>query len=75
MIRLGVHDEYNSNELSTQILSVLSEGGTEVEMRRVEFVGPQIGGELVEDGGLAVLYTLIGILIYVALRFEYRFFV
>ncbi len=73
MIRLGVHDEYNSNELSTQILSVLSEGGTEVEMRRVEFVGPQIGGELVEDGGLAVLYTLIGILIYVALRFEYRF--
>lgn len=73
MIRLGVHDEYNSNELSTQILSVLSEGGTEVEMRRVEFVGPQIGGELVEDGGLAVLYTLIGILIYVAFRFEYRF--
>lgn len=43
-----------------------------VNMRRVEFVGPQVGGELIEQGGLAILYTLIGILVYVALRFEYR---
>ena len=43
------------------------------ELRRVEFVGPQVGDELTEDGGLAMLYVLIGILIYVALRFEYRF--
>ena len=42
-------------------------------MRRVEFVGPQVGEELRDDGGLAVLYALFGILIYVALRFEYRF--
>jgi preprotein translocase subunit SecF len=42
-------------------------------MRRIEFVGPQVGNELIEDGGLAVLYTLIGILMYVAFRFEYRF--
>ena len=44
-----------------------------VQVRRVEFVGPQVGEELTEDGGLAMLYALIGILIYVAFRFEYRF--
>jgi len=44
-----------------------------VELRRVEFVGPQVGDELTEDGGLAMLYAILGILIYVALRFEYRF--
>ena len=44
-----------------------------VELRRVEFVGPQVGEELREQGGLAVLFALIGILIYVALRFEWRF--
>ena len=44
-----------------------------MELRRVEFVGPPGGDELTEKGGLAVLYSLIGILIYVALRFEWRF--
>ena len=44
-----------------------------VQMRRVEFVGPQVGKELTEDGGLAMIYALIGILIYVAWRFEWRF--
>jgi preprotein translocase subunit SecF len=43
------------------------------ELRRVEFVGPQVGDELTEDGALSVIYALIGILIYVALRFEFRF--
>ena len=42
-------------------------------MRRVEFVGPQVGDELKEQGGLAMLYALIGILIYVTFRFEWRF--
>jgi len=42
-------------------------------MRRVEFVGPQVGEELTEAGGLAMLYALIGILVYVAWRFEWRF--
>jgi preprotein translocase subunit SecF len=45
----------------------------QVQMRRVEFVGPQVGDELTEKGGLAMLYALIGILIYVAFRFEWRF--
>lgn len=44
-----------------------------VQMRRVEFVGPQVGEELTEDGGLAMIYALIGILMYVAWRFEWRF--
>ena len=44
-----------------------------VQMRRVEFVGPQIGDELANQGGLAMLYALLGILIYVTFRFEWRF--
>jgi preprotein translocase subunit SecF len=44
-----------------------------VQVQRVEFVGPQVGAELAEKGGLALLYTLIGILIYVMFRFEWRF--
>lgn len=48
-------------------------GDCTVQMRRVEFVGPQVGGELTEKGGLAMLYALIGILGYVAWRFEWRF--
>ena len=48
-------------------------GDCTVQMRRVEFVGPQVGGELTEKGGLAMLYALIGILAYVAWRFEWRF--
>jgi preprotein translocase subunit SecF len=44
-----------------------------IDVRRVDFVGPQVGEELTEDGGLAVLYALIAVLIYVSIRFEYRF--
>jgi preprotein translocase subunit SecF len=60
--------------LSEAVLRALSEAAaTDVELRRVEFVGPKVGEELREDGGLAMLIALIGILIYVGLRFEYRF--
>lgn len=44
-----------------------------VQMRRVEFVGPQVGGELMEKGLLALFFAMIGVLIYVAVRFEWRF--
>ncbi len=50
-----------------------STGDCFVQMRRVEFVGPKVGQELTEQGGLALIYALIGILIYVAWRFEWRF--
>lgn len=72
IIRLGQHAESKDNPLSTQILKILQTDGEALEMRRVEYVGPQVGNELIEKGILAVIYTLIGILIYVALRFEYR---
>lgn len=66
-------EETSSAKLSDQLFAALNQaaGGT-ADLRRVEFVGPQVGKELTEGGGLAVLYSLIGILIYVALRFEYR---
>ena len=72
LIRLPSTDNANAAELSNQVLEALKPTG-ELSMRRVEFVGPQVGEELRDDGGLAVLYALFGILIYVALRFEYRF--
>jgi preprotein translocase subunit SecF len=74
MIRLPPVEDQTSAELSQRVFRALSQAaGGKVELRRVEFVGPQVGQELAEDGGLAVLYALIGILIYVWLRFEWRF--
>jgi preprotein translocase subunit SecF len=76
LIRLPPLDEADKGaaaKVSDGVFKALSDAeGGGVELRRVEFVGPQVGEELSEDGGLAVLYALIGILIYVALRFEYR---
>ncbi|KAA6183633.1 protein translocase subunit SecF [Thiohalocapsa marina] len=75
LIRLAPQSgEEASARLSDQVFSALSAAADgQVELRRVEFVGPQVGEELREQGGLAVLFALIGILIYVALRFEWRF--
>ena len=74
LIRLPVIESENMAEISNQVVALLQEEQTDaIEVRRVEFVGPQVGEELAEDGGLAMVYALIGILIYVALRFEYRF--
>ena len=72
LIRLPASDSKDAAELSDNVLEALKPTGNP-EMRRVEFVGPQVGEELRDDGGLAVLYALFGILVYVALRFEYRF--
>ena len=73
LIRIAPRADRASAELSEEVLAALKNANAAVDMRRVEFVGPQVGEELTEQGGLAVLYALIGILIYVALRFEYRF--
>ncbi|MDH3608680.1 MAG: protein translocase subunit SecF, partial [Gammaproteobacteria bacterium] len=73
LIRLPVTDkDADKAVLSNRVLDSLVSTGAP-EMRRVEFVGPQVGDELRDKGGLAMLYALIGILIYVALRFEWRF--
>lgn len=74
LIRIAPREGFNSAQLSNQVMDSLDEASTEeITLRRVEFVGPQVGDELTEDGALAVLYALFGILIYVALRFEWRF--
>lgn len=59
--------------VGNQILSALKQMDDTAQMRRIEFVGPSVGDELREQGGLAMLTALICILIYVALRFEWRF--
>ncbi|MBT3205327.1 MAG: protein translocase subunit SecF [Gammaproteobacteria bacterium] len=74
LIRLVPREGQNKAELSSLLIPILAEQtSSKMDVRRVDFVGPQVGEELREDGGLAVLYALIAILIYVSLRFEYRF--
>ncbi len=74
LVRIAPREGISNVELSTQMLSILKNTSDDpVEMRRIEFVGPQIGDELVEKGGMAMLIALGCILIYVALRFEKRF--
>lgn len=73
LVRVPPREGMTSASLSNQVHEALQQAAGEMlELRRVEFVGPQVGKELLESGGLAILYALIGILIYVALRFEYR---
>jgi len=73
LIRLPIIKDTSSAHLSEKILVILKQASPQVELRRVEFVGPQVGGELFEDGALALLVTSVGIVIYLALRFEWRF--
>jgi preprotein translocase subunit SecF len=74
LVRLASREGMTSTELSNNAFAALDDAvAGAAELRRVEFVGPQVGKELSQKGGEAVLYALIGILIYVALRFEYRF--
>ncbi len=73
LIRLPVKTGVTSAQLSEQVLVVLRQQEPRAQLRRVEFVGPQVGRELFEDGALALLVVAIGIVIYLALRFEWRF--
>ncbi len=74
LVRIAPREGISSADLSSDMLRVLSTTSDQaVQMRRVEFVGPQIGDELVEKGGLAILTALGAILVYVWLRFERRF--
>jgi preprotein translocase subunit SecF len=75
VVRIPPSDvEESSAELSTRVLEALSQGVEgEIEMRRVEFVGPQVGDELAEQGILAVIYAMVGVFLYVMFRFQWRF--
>lgn len=73
LIRLPIKPEFSSAQLSEIVLDALREADSSVEMRRVEFVGPQVGQELLENGALALLFVSLGIVAYLAIRFEWKF--
>ena len=73
LVRLAPRKNTSSDSLGDKILASLKEDDADVIMRRQEFVGPQVGDELRDDGGLAMIIALGFILVYVMARFEYRF--
>ena len=73
LIRLHVDASQSSAQLSQKVHAVLQQGDPSVELRRVEYVGPQVGEELAEYGALALLVTAVGIVLYLWMRFEWRF--
>jgi preprotein translocase subunit SecF len=73
LVRIAPQEGRESAQLSEDVLRALRKQVPDVQMRRVEFVGPQVGKELTEQGGLAMIYALIGILIYIIVRFQWRF--
>lgn len=73
LIRLGPQKDMNSAQISNRVIELVGAADKSTQVRRVEFVGAQVGEELFEKGGLAFLLSLLGILAYVALRFQTRF--
>ena len=73
MIRLPIKKGLSSAQLSEQVLTALKATDAKVELRRVEFVGPQVGEELAIDGAKALLFVILGIVAYLAIRFEWKF--
>lgn len=73
LVRIAPRKDRESAKLSEDVLSTLRAVSPDIEMRRVEYVGPQVGEELTEQGGLAMIYALLGILIYIMIRFHLRF--
>lgn len=72
LVRLPPREGVKQAEFSATVLEALKTVDSGAEMRRVEFVGPAVGKELVENGAMALLFVLIGIMIYVGLRFEFK---
>jgi len=73
LIRMHVEGGQSSADLSQKVLGILRTGDNAVELRRVEYVGPQVGEELAEYGALALMVTAVGIVLYLWMRFEWRF--
>ncbi|MFT4172232.1 MAG: protein translocase subunit SecF [Rhodocyclaceae bacterium] len=74
MVRVPTRANETSAQISAKVMDTIKTlGGVQPELRRVEFVGPQVGKELLEDGSLALLLVILGIVIYLAVRFEWRF--
>ena len=72
LIRLPATDTNDTSAQSESVLAALQVQHSDVELRRVEFVGPQVGQELVHNGLLALLFVVIGIMVYLAFRFEWK---
>jgi preprotein translocase subunit SecF len=73
LIRLPLRADASSAQVSEKALAALRAVDATVQVRRIEFVGPQVGRELIEKGGLAMLFVSIGIVVYLAFRFEWKF--
>ena len=73
LIRMPLVQGRSSADLSQKVMATLQAENKDAELRRVEFVGPQVGRELAENGALALLVVSIGIVLYLALRFEWKF--
>lgn len=73
LIRLPVQQGANTAQVSSRVMEALKDEDASVNLRRVEFVGPQVGEELAQDGLTALAFVIIGIMIYLAFRFEWKF--
>ena len=73
LIRLPAKAEMAGGKLSETVMELLYRDDPKVELRRTEFIGPQVGGELIENGGLALLFVCLGIVLYLWIRFEWKF--
>ncbi len=74
LIRMPNREDLDTARVSERVMATLgAQAGPVPELRRVEFVGPQVGKELATDGAMALLLVIFGIMIYLAMRFEWRF--
>lgn len=73
LIRLPVRHGMTGSQMSEQVLAALKADNAGVELKRVEFIGPQVGKELYDNGSLALLVVSLGIMAYLALRFQWKF--
>ena len=73
LIRLPIRKDLSIAELSEKVSTALKSSNNKMEVKRVESVGSQVGDELYENGALAVLFVCIGIMLYLTMRFEWRF--
>ena len=73
MIRLPAQKGVSSAQQSEKVMAALKADAPDVQLRRTEFVGPQVGDELMEDGLKALAFVVVGIMIYLAIRFEWKF--
>ncbi len=76
LIRVPLNKDSETSKIGERVMASLAKvgaGSAKPDLKRVEFVGPQVGKELAEDGALALLLVIVGIMLYLAMRFEWRF--